>query len=392
MGIYNSDHPFYLTQGSWIRSILLTLPMAIILFVMLTGGGDVFSWPEYRFAFAVVYTLDVIIFFRMLYTGKTDRGRAILFILFAIALSSTFIVNMVETRGNMTFNEADLLQCKVPFCHIVTTMILIPAALSKSIIFPGAINEGYASIASMLVIVAGAWLVLGKGFCSWVCFFGGWDDGFSRLRRKAAWKNPPTYLRRGGFAVLILVALTSASSLIPTYCDWVFPFKAVTEFEVVTSVESGLKAIVFASLFGGLVIGLPIFTKKRTQCAWFCPMGALCSITNKVNIYDLRIDKEGCIKCRKCIKACPVQALDKESLELGKANSSCMKCGKCADVCPNNSIGYHIKFTRLFAHPTTTRMLFLYTAFGFLTIFSGGAVQRMVLLILNFTATGRILP
>ena len=180
--------------------------MALILLVMLTGGADVFSSADRRFAFAAIFCLDIALFYRMLYSGKTDGARAILFILFAVALSSTFIVHMFEARGNMTFNQADLLQCKVPFCHIVSTMVLIPAALSKSIIFPGSINSGFASIAGMLVLTLGACLMLGRGFCSWVCFYGGWDDGFSRLRKKAMWKTPPSYLRWGGFAVLILVA------------------------------------------------------------------------------------------------------------------------------------------------------------------------------------------
>lgn len=381
----------YLTQGNLVLSVIFTLPIALILIVMLTGGGNVFSSAELQFAFATIWSLDVFLFFRMMYSGKTDSNRAVLFILFGIALSVTFIVRMVEARGNMTFDQADLLQCKVPYCHIVTTMVLIPAALSKSIIFPGSINSGFASIASMLVITLGALMFLGKGFCSWACFYGGWDDGFSRLRSKPVWKNPPSYLKWGGFAVLIIVAFSSAATLIPTYCDWACPFKAVTEFEAVINVETGMKAVVFVSLFSGLVVVLPVLTKKRTQCAWFCPMGAICTMSNWVNVYDIRIDRERCVECGKCIKACPVQALDEEALSIGKAFVNCVKCGKCADVCPNNSIGYHLRFTRVLKHPTTTRVLFLYSAFLFLAIFSGGALQQLVLLILRLAATGRML-
>ena len=387
----NKTGPLYRTQGSWLWSILFTVPMALILLVMLTGGSGLQnSWTR-LVAYFGVWVLNVYLFFRMLYTGKTDRYRAVLFILFALALSFTFIVRMIEARGSMSFDNADILQCKTPFCHIVTTMILIPIAFSKAIIFPGSINGGFASIASMLVLVFGALLVLGRGFCSWGCFYGGWDDGFSRLRKKASWKTPPSYLRWGGFAVLILVALTSAATLIPTYCDWICPFKMVTEFEAVTGVESAMKAAVFSSLFFGLVVALPIATKKRTQCAWFCPMGALCSLSNPVNIHEVRIDKDRCIECGKCVEACPVQALDAEALEKGKPNINCVKCGKCIDVCSRNSIGYHLKFTRILKHPTTSRVLFLYAAFGFLAVFSGGALQQAVVLLINFATTGRVL-
>ena len=75
------------------------------------------------------------------------------------------------------------------------------------------------------------------------------------------------------FAVLLMVALTSAAALLPTYCSWICPFKAVTEFEQVASVESATKAGIFLSLFGGLVIALPVMTRKRTQCSFLCPHG-----------------------------------------------------------------------------------------------------------------------
>ncbi|HNX05235.1 MAG TPA: 4Fe-4S binding protein, partial [Opitutales bacterium] len=156
---------------------------------------------------------------------------------------------MVELRGHMSYNAGNILSCDVPFCHIVTTMVLIPAALSQSIIFPGRIEGGFADVSSMLVIVAIGVLVLGRGFCSWGCFYGGWDDFFSRLRKKPLLAKTPPSLRRLPFAVLALVAITSAATLVPTYCDWLCPFKTVTEYESVTNATSLLKAAIFLSLF-----------------------------------------------------------------------------------------------------------------------------------------------
>ncbi|MBN1403311.1 MAG: 4Fe-4S binding protein [Opitutales bacterium] len=372
----------------WLSSIALTIPIALLLALLLSNGdAAIFKEADKRFAYLSVLLMDILLFFKMVKTGKTDRYRSILFIVFALALSVTFIARMFETRGAMTYDNTDLLECNVPFCHMVTTMIIVPAVLAQSIIFPGRIEGGFADISSMLVLVAGALLILGRGFCSWGCFYGGWDDAFSRIRKRAIWKNPPNYLRWGGFAVLLLVATSSAALLVPTYCDWVCPYKAVTEFEAVQNMESALKAVVFVSLFLALVVILPIFTKKRTQCAWFCPMGALCSITGKaVSPYQIRINTDSCVKCGKCISACPMSALDSSSLASGKASMGCSLCGKCIDACPTNSISYHVRFSDKLNKPALSRMLFIYAGFTFLAVFSGATIQHFIILMLRTIA------
>jgi polyferredoxin len=374
------------TKGRAGLSLALTLPMALLLFVLLSNGENVFAQPDRLFAYMATLILDVFLFFQMLYTGKTDKWRAVLFVAFAVTLCISFIANMTAIRGTRTFSEADVLQCRIPFCHIVTTMILIPLALSRSIIFPGAIEGGFANISSMLVIIFGGLILLGRGFCAWGCFYGGWEDGVSRLKKRAVWKTPPGYLRWGGFAVLILVALTSAATLVPTYCDWLCPFKAVTEYAPPRDFTSTVQFVIFVAIFVGLVIVLPFLTRKRTQCAWFCPMGAFSSLFNKINAWDIRIDKDKCAKCGKCVRECPVFALDKESLETGAAHLNCVKCGRCADGCPKGAIGYHVRFTQVMKHPTTARMLFLYASFTFLALFSGGAMEQAILVVLKMFA------
>jgi len=194
-------------------------------------------------------------------------------------------------------------------------MMIIPAALTKSIIFPGSIVSGFANISTMVVLWFIATLALGRGFCSWGCFYGGWDDGFSRIGKKPTIKKINEIWKWMPFAVLLLVAISAALSLSPTYCEWMCPFKAVTEYEKVTSVESAAKAAVFLSLFLGLVIILPVLTKKRTQCSFLCPLGAVNSLSNKINAFTIKIDKTACTDCMKCVKVCPMFALSDESVK-----------------------------------------------------------------------------
>ena len=356
------------------KSLLYALPMFLITFMFMTGGRLNFSDPRSALATIIAFLLVNVLYFLMHYTGKTDRYRVVLFIIFALTLSYTLIKNMVEIRSSMSFSRSDILECKIPFCHLVIPMMILPAAFTKSIIFPGSILNGFANISSMVVLWLVATLVLGRGFCSWGCFYGGWDDGFSRMRKKPAIRKINEIWRWMPFAILFMVALTAALTLVPTYCDWICPFKAVTEFEKVTSVESAAKAGVFLSLFIGLVVVLPILTKKRTQCSFLCPLGAVNSLSNKITPFTVKIDKVACSECFKCVEVCPLFALTKEDIRAGKVSIFCSKCGKCVDACSKNAIHYGIKGVPAGTLKNFLRNLFLFVSFLFMAIFSAGAV------------------
>lgn len=380
-------NPIFSSTGSVWKSLLLLLPMLLISIVFLSGGNFNFSDGNYAIAYFGTVTFFSTLFYLMLYTGRTDVYRAIGFVVSALLFALMFIVNLFEIRGDMTYSAKEMLTCQVPFCHIVTTMVIIPAAIKQTIIFPGSMTAGFAAISSMVVIVMGFSIVLGRGFCSWGCFYGGWDDGASRVRKSPIIKHINNSFRWFSFAVLIIMAFSAAMTLTPTYCDWFCPFKTVTEYEAITSVTVLFKTIVFLSLFIGLVIVLPILTRKRMQCATLCPMGALLSLTNKINIFHVKTNPDKCINCHKCERTCPMLAMDANHV----AAINCSKCGKCVDECPTHAITFHIKGTSVDKHNTLARTLFLYPAFALMVIFLGGSVIRGIMLLLKLCQTGSLL-
>ena len=384
------NHSNYSTQGSIGKSILLLLPMLLLIFVFSTGGKPNFGSSSYLASFLITLTFFGTLFYLILYTGKVNRYRTIGFSVMALFFAFVFIHELISIRGTMTFSNEHLLSCEIPFCHIVTTMVIIPAAITKTIIFPGSILHGFASIASMLVLVVGIAISLGRGFCSWGCFYGGWDDGFASIRRKPIIKHVNPSYKWLSFAVLIVVALSSAAVLGPTYCDWLCPFKTITEYEKVTSIEIFFKTIVFLALFIGLVMVLPFLSKKRIQCATFCPFGALISLTNKVNVFGLKIDPEKCTACKKCVRDCPTLSITPDDIAKGQPSFTCTKCGKCIDSCSKGAIKYHVKGTSARSNPTLKRMLFLYPAFLLLVIFASGNMIRGIELIIKLATTGSL--
>jgi NAD-dependent dihydropyrimidine dehydrogenase PreA subunit len=372
------------------KALLLCLPMALLTALMLTGG-QLPDDPLLLIAAGVTFLLINGAFFLMLTTGETHRYRSLLFVIMAVGFVITFITNLIETRGSMILTAENMISGETPFCPLVIPMIIVPAAITRTIIFPGSLLEGFANVASMVVLWLGVSLALGRGWCSWGCFYGGLDEGFSRVLKKPVIKKIDRKWIYLPFAVLLVIVLTSALTLSPTYCEWLCPFKAVTEFAEVTSFTAVVQTVIFVSLFIGLVIVLPILTKRRIQCGLFCPLGALQSFINKVNIFEVRIDPEKCTQCKRCIRACPTFSLDESSLESGKTLITCTRCGQCVDLCPKEAISYHIKGTPIGIRPNAARVLFLYPALILLSTIGGGMIAGGLWRILKLITTGSMI-
>ena len=373
-----------------IKAIVLTLPPALLMAMMITGGQPAPTEALQLVGMIVAYVFTVGAFFLIAFTGRTYKYRSALFIVYAVSFVLTFIPGLIETRGSMAVTQTDMIQGHTPFCHMVIPTTLIPAALSRTIIFPGSMLEGFASIGTMLVLWLGVSIALGRGWCSWVCFYGGLDEGFSRIGRKPILKSISrkwTYLP---FAVLVAIMLLSAATLSPMYCAWLCPFKAVTEFEAVTSSIILVQTIIFVSLFAGLVVVGPFLTKRRTQCGLFCPMGAFQSFTNKANIFDIRIDPDKCVQCGRCENTCPTFSIDRETVKKGRTRMTCTKCGRCVDECPKGAVSFHIKGTPAGVRSHIARMAFVYPAFLVLAIMGGGMISGAVYRLLLLVTTGSL--
>lgn len=382
-----------LAKRGIVKTALLVLPM-LLLTTLMISKGSIPSDPVRAAILALTLVFFNAMFFMMLRTHATDKYRSILFVAMAATFVISFISNLIEERGSMMITESNMLEGEVPFCHLVIPMTLIPAALTRTINFPGSLLGSH-SIAGMIVLWTGVSLALGRGFCSWFCFFGGLEDGFSRIMKKPVFKkiDPKwTYLP---IAVLVVVVILSAATLTPTYCDWLCPFKAVTEFVKITSVKVLIQTIIFVSLFIALVIVLPILTKKRTQCSMLCPLGAVQSLTNRINPFEISLDREKCIKCRKCVAACPTFSIDEKRIEAGRIKASCVKCGKCVDACPKKALSFHVKGAPVAGgcaeRSERHRLFFLYPAFLVLAIMAGGFFQDALVRIIRLITTGSML-
>ncbi len=372
------------------KTLLIALPVLLLSFLLLSEGIDFENNPIYSISVIIAYLFINTIFILMVYSEKVDKYRSILFVTLSVCFVVAFIPSLIEFRGSIFITPEDAIKGNVSFCHLVTPFMLIPAILNRTIIFPSTMLGGFAPIGTMIVIWLLASLTLGRGFCSWGCFYGGLEDGFSRLLKKPVLKKLNPKWRYFSYAVLLGAALLSLASLSPVYCDWLCPFKAITEFVRIDSIVILIQTVIFLTLFIGLVILLPILTKKRTQCAFLCPFGAFQSFTNKVDPFEIRINQDQCSNCKRCIEICPTFSMDESSIQKGKANLSCTKCGKCIDHCPQKVISLEIKSASS-SKKGGIRLFFLYPAFIFLITIGSGFMIDAIFRILLLLTTGKII-
>jgi len=371
------------------KALLLSLPVFLItalLPLQVLESGDL----PHILAILIMWLGFNVAFILMLTTGQTHRYRSVLFILFAVALPFEFIPMMIETHGSMMLTEEAFVGAEAKFCPLATFMVIVPALVKRILIFPGALAGGY-GFAAAAFMWAGGTLALGRGWCSWGCLFGGWDELFSRLRKTAVIKSIDRRWIYLPFGLLLAIVLLSAVTLSPIYCAWLCPFKIVTEFQAPTSLLAIVQIITFVVLFFALVVVLPLLTRRRIQCGLFCPFGALQSLLNKINVFEVRIDPEKCSQCKRCIRECPTFSLDEGSLESGNPLITCTKCARCIDVCTRNAPSFHIKGTSLQASPAVARVLYLYPGFVLLSYLSTATVGAALVRIIKLITTGSMI-
>ena len=371
------------------RSVLLTLPIVLWSFLMF-GNPSVHQDLQAHIAGAMTAVFMIVLFFMMMKTGTTYRWRRWFFVSLGLLFPIGFIHNVIAMRGTMGIPVEEMIAGRTPFCFMPIPLLILPAAFTRTLVFPGSILPNGGMSGSGIAAMVGLWLaitlVIGKGWCSYACFFGGIEEGMAAVPKRAKIRKIDPRWRYLPWAVLLAMVLLSLALFEPAYCMWLCPFKAVSEYVAARNTVGLIQNGIFVLLFAGLVIALPLLTKKRTQCSFFCPFGAFQSIFNKTSIFEVKIDQSRCKPCVLCQNACPNMSLSKESVARGEALMSCMKCGACVDACPRQAVVWHIKGTDVAWKPERARLMFLYAAWAMAVMFGGSIIAQGIATILHFLA------
>lgn len=327
------------------KIILSSLMTFIVLFFVVAMNN--FSVASILYGIFLIY-----LFSRMTFAKEKNKSkyRIIFQTVYAVFFSIAFIGDLFDARGSMAITPGAMGNSELPFCHIAIPQVLTPFIITKNLIFPARISGTYACVSSMITLWIGFTLILGRGWCSWVCFYGGWEEGFSHVSKKKRINllSKNKEIRDFQFAFFIFIVLVSIGEMSAVYCEWFCPFKLVTEYSPMNSIPGLIAGVIFIVLFFGLVVVLPVLTKRRTQCSSLCPFGAMASLTDRISLFKIKIDTEKCTGCLNCANKCPFGAIDIKTIKDKKSSPeiTCAKCGKCVEVCPAKAINFEFGFSK----------------------------------------------
>ena len=71
-----------------------------------------------------------------------------------------------------------------------------------------------------------------------------------------------------------------------------------------------------------------------------CPLGAFYALFNRVSLFQMKVDRNKCVSCGKCAKAC------KMDVDVTKTpnHTECIRCGMCIRACPTNAVSFRYGF------------------------------------------------
>ena len=190
--------------------------------------------------------------------------------------------------------------------------------------------------------------ILGRFVCGWLCPFGWVQDLLHKIpvfhkRKRLPFHHVLKYLKYVVLVGLVLIGsffLFTGFAKIPAFCKFLCPsgtlFGAIPLLSTNQALQSQIGGLFFWKL--GVLIAIILLSIKvyRPFCQYLCPLGAIYGWFNRFSLVQVQWQQEKCTSCMACKRACP---MDLEPKEIS-VSTECIRCGKCIDACPQDCLRF----------------------------------------------------
>ena len=194
---------------------------------------------------------------------------------------------------------------------------------------------------------------MGRFVCGWLCPFGLFQDLLHKIPFVKKIRKVPfdKYLRYLKYVVLVVFVIGLPLLLAdnngfsdPWFCKLICPAGTLMGGIPLVSVNPALREAI-GFLFGWkmgillLVVLLSIMI-YRPFCRYLCPLGAIYGLFNRFSLYRYEVDENKCNQCGLCQRTCELNIKVYETPN----SAECIRCGKCLKACPQDAL--HSTFSK----------------------------------------------
>ena len=199
-------------------------------------------------------------------------------------------------------------------------------------------------VAGFLVFVGA---LMGRLVCGWLCPFGLIQDFLHKIPfvKKISTFRGDWLLRKLKYVIFLVFVILLPMFVVdmlgqgaPYFCKLICPAGTLEGGIPLVLLNSAMRTAV-GWLYAWknvllVVIVLLSVAIYRPFCKYICPLGAVYSVFNPIAVFRYRVDKEACVHCGACAKACKMQVDPSETPN----HPECIRCGSCKKVCPTGAI------------------------------------------------------
>ncbi len=209
----------------------------------------------------------------------------------------------------------------------------------------GSWNFKFAFYVAGFLVFFGA--LMGRFACGWLCPFGLIQELLHKIPfpRKVRAVPGDKLLRTLKYLILLVFVILLPMFLVdvigqgaPYFCKLLCPAGTLEGGIPLVLLNRSMRgAIGWLYAWKNLLLAATVILSilvYRPFCKYICPLGAVYSVFNPISVFRYRVDKEACISCGACAKACQMQVDPVQNAN----HPECIRCGECKKACPVKAI------------------------------------------------------